>query len=508
MRGQLGAYKSNPLWGFDPLAPLNGDGRPHKKQDQWMASWQTPKGDMTKLRLFMGGNRSGKTTAGIVSDIIDCCDASAIPPHLLKYKRWHHPIKMFLVVQTTRAAETVALDKLRTWTPKDQLVGGQFSKAHAKDLNRVHFKNGSWIQIMTQGQEVDTFAGADLHRVHFDEEPLYDHGKQIYEECVSRLIDHDGDMLITMTPLLGMTWLYDDVYLPWEVQNPKRSVGFAKVNERPMFCAQVSIDENPVLPVAGIKSAKATWKSDAMKEARTHGRFVSFAGKIYDNFNPEIHVVPDSVALQHLQSKKRQALAVGIDPGFRHLSGAVWVALDDDGVWVCHELALQETIIKKVSKEILDANKALEVVPDYYPADPAILKRDPQTGKSDQQAFVDAGVYAVPGTNAVRPGIGKIRTLFDENKLFIAASCTTLRSELARYRWVTPKRSENDPREVPVKKDDHVLDALRYAIMQLPIPEPDELDDALPLRERLARQELRRAAQPSGDSPYGPGFFM
>src|SRR5574343_1359479 len=93
---------------------------------------------------------------------------------------------------------------LRAWCPKDQLVGNSVDKALSGKFNILHFKNGSSIQFMTQGMDVDAFQGSALSRVHFDEEPLWDHGRDIYGECAQRLVDYDGDVLLTFTPLNGM----------------------------------------------------------------------------------------------------------------------------------------------------------------------------------------------------------------------------------------------------------------------------------------------------------------
>lgn len=495
LRKQSEAHKRNPLWRFDPLDP-NGTGIPHVKQHEWMSAHGAAK------RLFLGGNRSGKTTAGVVADIIDACDVEAVPPHLQRYKRWHDPIQMFLVAVDNRAIQTIHLPKFREWCPRDQLVGGTVDRALDKELMRLNFKNGSWIQFMTQRMEVDAFAGASLHRVHFDEEPLYDHGRDIYNECLARLIDHGGDMLITMTPLLGMTWLYDELYLPWErVVGPMTDSGWAErqLDERHrerIFIAKVDMDDNPTLNAEGKAIALAAMSTEEQRSARKAGRFVSFSGKVYDRFDQSVHVIPDAEARKALEPENLQRLAVGVDPGFRHMAGIVYVARTAEQLVVVAELPLKETIIAEVCKRIHLLNDELRVRPHLYPADPAILKRDSQTGKSDQVAFIEAGIPAFPGQNDVRPGINAIRGLLEVNPdtgapgLVIAASCVELIEEFNRYRWVQPKRTEHAPREQPVKRDDHLLDALRYAIMALPRPEPRPTIDDRPRLARLIDEEL------------------
>jgi phage terminase large subunit len=53
-------------------------------------------------------------------------------------------------------------------------------------------------------------------------------------------------------------------------------------------------------------------------------------------------------------------------------------------------------------------------------------------------------------------------------RLFIQNNCTHLIDELQKYRWKKPPRTGEDGREAPVKRDDHLMDALRYAVMSRP----------------------------------------
>ena len=51
-----------------------------------------------------------------------------------------------------------------------------------------------------------------LHRVVYDEEPR----QEVRNECLTRLIDFDGEEIFALTPFSGMAWLFDEVYDPWE----------------------------------------------------------------------------------------------------------------------------------------------------------------------------------------------------------------------------------------------------------------------------------------------------
>lgn len=508
------AQKSNPLWSFDPLNPANR-GVPHVKQHAWLGA-HTVNGRNVKRRVFVGGNRAGKTTSGVAADIIDLCDAEAIPPHLRRYKRWHGPVHMFFVGVNSRAIDTIAIPAFQKWVPKAQLVGGRWDRAYNKELKRLTFKNGSWLQFMTHEMEVAAFQGAALHRVHFDEEPLFDHGKRVWDECMARLIDHGGDVLVTMTPTNGMTWLFDEVYAPWEEVAQGDEAAFVEMGEQGVtYLCVVDMDDNPTLNEEGKAEALAGY-DEANRAARKSGRFVSFEGKIFDTFSRARHVVPAQVALDHAKGALVQRVIGGLDPGFRHMAGAVWVALDHEGVWVFAEEALKETVVSAVAGRIHIRSQELEVKPEAWVADPAIERRDHQTGLSDRAAYAKAGIRTALGVNDVRPGINRIRLLLEAREgdeklplLHVSADCEELIRQFGRYRWKMQKRAENAAPEAPVKRDDHLLDALRYAVMALPDPARAAVQDKRTHHQRIIEEDVQRIRSNAGRVPteLGDGFF-
>ena len=89
------------------------------------------------------------------------------------------------------------------------------------------------------------------------------------------------------------------------------------------------------------------------------------------------------------------------------------------------------------------------------------------------------------------------------------AHCTELQGEFKRYRWRSRGRGENDAKEEPVKKDDHLLDALRYVCMQRPLPPPEEARrQTETMKDRLLRKSLEALRRPKViDSDFGPGIY-
>src|ERR1700743_1490742 len=148
------ALRTNPLLSYEP----------HSKQITFHESREP-------LKAFLGGNRSGKTTAGILDDLIQAVDRDCLPEHLAGFKHWEPPFYCRIIVPDfTSTLEGVIFEKLREWAPRAQLAGGEFGKAYDKTRRKLCFKNGSWMDFLTFEQDLDKFGGAALHRGHYDEE--------------------------------------------------------------------------------------------------------------------------------------------------------------------------------------------------------------------------------------------------------------------------------------------------------------------------------------------------
>jgi hypothetical protein len=77
------------------------------------------------------------------------------------------------------------------------------------------------------------------------------------------------------------------------------------------------------------------------------------------------------------------------------------------------------------------------------------------------QAY-QGGWHVADGVNGVQDGIHLVSTLFGLGRLKIHKSCKSLRDELPGYSW--DERAAERGEDVPVKADDHGIDALRYSV--------------------------------------------
>ena len=163
-----------------------------------------------KNRWVFGGNRSGKTECGAVETV---WLARGIHP----YKK-NKQTSCWVVSLTKQVQRDVAQNKIlhylrKDWIEKIVMASGRSDSADSGIIDFILVKNvfGSYSKIgfksCDQGRE--KFQGSSLDFVWFDEEPPYD----IYQECRMRVIDRKGMIFGTMTPLKGLTWVYNEIYL-------------------------------------------------------------------------------------------------------------------------------------------------------------------------------------------------------------------------------------------------------------------------------------------------------
>lgn len=400
-----------------------------------------------------------------------------MPEHLRPFKKFQPPFLCRIMAESFPVLETTMIEKLQQLLPVDQLLGKSWKSAYERDLRVLHFANGSKFFFMTYEQEVRKMGGASIDRVHFDEEPPL----AVFNECRLRVMARSGDLVFTMTPVFGLTWTFDALW-----KNRGDQIAKDVFRGKDIEVVTVDMDDNPALSPKDIEIA-LQGMSEEERAARKEGRFVALHGLIYGDFKRETHVVPERPIPENVN------VVVGIDPGMRHAAAVAWVYLTPDDTMVAfHEGYFHDMTAKQVCEEIHKTNAALGIHPLYYVIDPAARNKEHQTGRSTQMEYADNGIVTIAGQNSVTAGINRVRERFQTDRLFVQANCTHLIDELQKYRWKQPPRSGEETREAPVKKDDHLMDALRYAVMSRPyLPETSVERNETQL-QRLMREDLER----------------
>jgi phage terminase large subunit-like protein len=421
---------------------------PHDKQIDFHTS-------NARGRLFIGGNRSGKTVGGATEAVWRATGRHpylSVPPP---------PTRGRIVgVDFKYGVEKIVRPEVARWLPASELLGGSWETAYSKEFRTLTLENGSEVEFMSYDQDLDKFAGTSRHWVWFDEEPPED----IFTECKLRLLDTGGDWWITMTPVEGMTWIYDQIYLAAQI-------------DPLLHVTEVDTSENPTLNKGEIEVVLSGLDEDS-RQARLHGKFVRRGGLIYPHFDSTRNIISPRPAL-YFKDKGWLDFAM-MDHGFNNPTAWLWGACSPDGdIVIYDEHRMSKMIVKQHAEIVLQKEYKHQVIPDYRVGDPSIKNTDPITGTSVLMEYIENGVVIMLGNNDVNAGIQVVaRRLGDEStrpSLYICSNCTETLWEMSRYHWATwaNKRDETqkNAKEEPHKKDDHCMDALRYGCASRPLIE-------------------------------------
>lgn len=412
--------------------------KPHDKQVAFHSA-------QSKGRLYIGGNRAGKT----VANIIEC----------IYWLTGNHPYRVtppppvagrIVSVDFINGIEKIIKPELARWLPPSMLKGGSWSTAYSKELRTLTLENGSFVELMSYDQDLDKFSGTSRDFVSFDEEPPQD----LWLENKTRLIDRGGSYWISMTPVEGMSWVFDDIYMAGKAS---ATSGISVI--------EVDMTENPYLLSGEIDEFVSGLSADD-KNARVHGKFVQLGGLVFKEFDTNIHVIDPIIP-----SKDWEWYA-SMDHGYNNPTAWLWHAVSpDERVITFAEHYVPGEIIAKHAESVHQKNEQNGRPPDIYVGDPSIVQHNGVTGTSVQLEYQMGGVPITLGNNDVLVGINRMARYLEirgDNKpsWLITRNCTNLIYEMQRYRWKTYANKrigrDNNAREAPHKKDDHAIDSCKY----------------------------------------------
>jgi phage terminase large subunit-like protein len=437
---------------------------PHAKQRKFHDSAK-------RIRLYIGGNRSGKTTGGIVEDIwwlTRTHPFQRIPDR---------PIAGRIVsVDFLNGIEKIIKPQLKQWLPPSQLRGGSWFSAYESSTRTLYLENGSFVELMSYDQDLDKFAGTSRDFVHFDEEPP----ETIYTENMARLIDRKGHCWITMTPVEGMTWIYDTIY-------EKGMLGDDGID-----IVEVDMAENPHLDKEEVDIFLGSL-SDDEREARGKGKFVQMGGLVYKAFNPKIHLI-DPIDFAELKGSQYKHY-MSLDHGFNNPTSVHWHAANTDNEVITFDEHYEAGQIIEYHAQVIHGKEKIHGrTPDIRICDPALAQKNAVTGTSIQTEYAIRGIGMVLGNNDVMTGVAKVNQYLALRKdgtpsWRITKNCANLIREISRLRWKTwaskKQASQNNPYDQIHKKDDHACDECRYFFSFMP-----ELKQTVKMPERSQLPEI------------------
>jgi phage terminase large subunit-like protein len=435
----------------DALGRYNKGEKVHEKQMAFHRS-------LKRNRWVFGGNRSGKTECGAVEAV---WMARGIHP----YRQNRSDVFGWVVSVSREVQRDVAQSKILhylnpDWIEDVIMCSGQKGSPSTGVIDTIIIRNAfgglSKIGFKSADQGREKFQGASLDFVWFDEEPPRD----IYEECKMRVLDRKGDLFGTMTPLKGLTWVYDEIYLN-------------KYADDEVFYIQMEWGDNPFLDKSEIEALTKSMSPETL-DSRRYGNFRSCGGLVYPEFDQNIHVVEPFDIPYEWQD------VISIDPGLRNPLSAHFYCEDNDGnIYVAAEhydrekdVCYHAEKIKEIADRLgwhRDRNGNLEALMDS-----AAEQRTLASKKSVAELFREQGIDADCRVNKdMFSGVNRVKNLFAARppKIFIFKNCVNMIREIKGYFW-----GDSD---LPVKKDDHAMDEFRYYVMSKAAAAPKKAEVGL-----------------------------
>lgn len=201
------------------------------------------------------------------------------------------------------------------------------------------------------------------------------------------------------------------------------------------------LDDNDFLTDEYKENVKSTTPSGLFYDRDILGLWVNSEGVVYKDFNK-------SMILARYNKQNIIKYFAGVDWGYEHLGSIAVIGVDGLG----NHLLVKE-IVAQYEEIDYWVQQAKEVVKEFGNIDFYCDSARPE----HVARFSREGFQAHNANKEVLSGIEVVAHLMKTNKFYVLDSCSHFKKEIYNYVWDKSKG-------VPIKANDDLLDALRYAI--------------------------------------------
>lgn len=262
------------------------------------------------IRVLFWGNRVGKTEWG--------------GEEASEYGTLHHPhrellppFEIWVCCPSFDVQEYTTQQKLLRYIPKKLIHRTEYIRGRI--IRKLELTNGVIIIFKSYEQGREKFQGTGVRLIWFDEEPPRD----IYEECfVRQEAGQQLDIIMTMTPVKGMTWVYDDIYLASDNHD--------------VFVSTAGWNDNPWLTESQ-KQQMSRGLSDAALQVRRDGKFVKRVGLVCAWWDRQRHLKHYVRSIEQVRTDADVLIMPDwtwfevLDPGFSDPAAWLLIGVDQDG---------------------------------------------------------------------------------------------------------------------------------------------------------------------------------
>ena len=414
----------------------------------------------TTYKLLIGGFGSGKTTISCFDDVYH---ALTVPN-----------ARILITAPTLQQMKAAILPELDKFIPPWFLIGGK-SKGNPPVYT---FTNGSEIYVYASDNE-QKMRSLNLSRFHIEEGSGVD--KSIFDQLQARLRnsvavikDSRGNQIgdrfsgvISTNP--EDAWIKDDFLLKSGHIQGSPSVDASiyeplRSSERiAMFETFVSASfDNTMLPKGTIERISAG-KDERWKRKYLWSYLDSREGLVYGEINKHF--------VEPFEIPKDWQRIGGYDPGISDPTATLIGAIDPKTgvIYYYDEYYVRD---ETVTYHGLMLKPKIDPYSWYRPlsADPSVNKRSQETGVAYRVYFKQqTGITLNAVNNSLLLGIDKVRDYLYNNKIKFFNSLVEFKREASIYAFPSPESKQyKNTNNVPIDKDNHLMDCLRYSVMPLP----------------------------------------
>jgi phage terminase large subunit-like protein len=395
-------------------------------------------GATRRERLFLAANRVGKSEG--VGGYEMTCHLTGQYPDWWEGRRFNKPILAWAAGDTAKCTrdiiQRILLGPVGEYgtglIPRETLVRTTQKPGVSDCVESIFVRHSSGgisevtLKSFDQGREA--FQGTNRDVIWLDEEA----DRAIYVESLLRTMTTNGILILTFTPLLGMTDICRDFLA-------------AKEQDEGKFVSQATWDDAPHLTR---EAKEELWKSipEFQRKARSKGIPVLGSGAIYPVDESDFVIPPHDIPKYHPR-------AFGMDVGWNK-TACVWGSRDNEsGVITLYSEHYMGQQVPLLHAEAIRSRGAW--IPGVV--DPAARGRSQVDGTQLIHAYRECGLELQPAANAVEAGIYAVWQLLAAGKLKVFSSLNNWLQEVRLY--------QRDQDGKIVKQNDHLMDATRYLIM-------------------------------------------
>lgn len=354
--------------------------------------------------------------------------------------------------------------RLSTLITFEKLCPAEFIAKHQTEDHTIIFKNGSELVYGGLG------GNEDIERIKSREFGFF-------------AIDEATECLEEMFIMLAtrLRWVLPDGRRP-------NYYGLLASNPEPGWVKERFVDQkkqdhvfipalprdNPHLPKDYNADLRKMFPPEAARRY-LDGSWEVFEGQIYKEFDRSRHVFDHDI-FENEEAKYYDVFRV-IDHGYRNPTCCLWIAVDFDGrMWIYDEHYERYMTIQEHALIIREKHPG-----DFITlCDPTMFSRTMQGANkvwSPADEYRDNGIfcirpYGVEGNLPEISGINLVKQRFQQDQLFIHASCEKTIAEILKYRWknigALKAGQSSASQEIPIDRDNHAVDCIRYASIWRP----------------------------------------